>query len=129
MVCLNEFLEWNEMLWNCDNQTMLLLKPFWTKITTNTWMNATNPWIKKKVKRIIQKIKWYNKCRCKQQFSKKISTISIWNTISNILIWNIRNQQTRTWVMVISTKYENNDPLFSAALRLNAFVKNAVAFL
>jgi len=24
-----------------------------------------------------------------------------------------------------STKYENNDPLFSAALRLNAFVKNA----
>jgi len=31
--------------------------------------------------------------------------------------------------MVISTKYENNDPLFSAALRLNAFVKNAVAFL
>jgi len=28
-----------------------------------------------------------------------------------------------------STKYENNDPLFSAALRLNAFVKNAVAFL
>jgi len=28
-----------------------------------------------------------------------------------------------------STKYENNDPLFSAALHLNTFVKNAVAFL
>jgi len=28
-----------------------------------------------------------------------------------------------------STKFENNDHLFSAALRLNAFVKNAVAFL
>jgi len=28
-----------------------------------------------------------------------------------------------------SAKYENNDPLFSAALRLNAFVKNAMAFL
>ena len=28
-----------------------------------------------------------------------------------------------------STKYKNNDSLFSAALRLNAFVKNAVSFL
>jgi len=28
-----------------------------------------------------------------------------------------------------STKFENNDYLFSAALRLNAFLKNAVAFL
>jgi len=28
-----------------------------------------------------------------------------------------------------STKYENNDHLFSAALRLNAFAKNAVTFL
>ena len=27
-------------------------------------------------------------------------------------------------IIVTSTKYENNDPLFSAALRLNAFVKN-----
>ena len=32
-------------------------------------------------------------------------------------------------VIDTSTKYENNDPLFSAALRLNAFVKNAVTFL
>ena len=30
---------------------------------------------------------------------------------------------------ITSTKFENNDYLFSAALRLNAFVKNAVAFL
>jgi len=48
-----------------------------------------------------------------------------------IFIQNLKNINAEDLIEfgITSTKFENNDHLFSAALRLNAFVKNAVAFL
>jgi len=65
----------------------------------------------------------------KRSFLSALAVINkkfIANLVGRIWASNLSQNSIDT---VTSTKYENNDPLFIVALRLNAFVKNAVAFL